>query len=124
MKQSLFVSDIALYDVANTAGVAADLSHIETRAKVTGHSGPDNLKVALDGAKLVLIPAGVPRKPGVFGLFAATSSVISHGSVCVVKCSLITGCEGTLIVCRLDVCVCVYVSGWRCGSRVCVGRGE
>ncbi|VDK26830.1 unnamed protein product [Taenia asiatica] len=66
MKQSLFVSDIALYDVANTAGVAADLSHIETRAKVTGHTGPDNLKMALEGTKLVLIPAGVPRKPGVF----------------------------------------------------------
>ncbi|KAL5960544.1 Malate dehydrogenase mitochondrial, partial [Taenia solium] len=79
MKQSLFVSDIALYDVANTAGVAADLSHIETRAKVTGHTGPDNLKVALDGAKLVLIPAGVPRKPGMTrdDLFSTNASVVA-----------------------------------------------
>jgi malate dehydrogenase len=31
---------------------------------VTGHDGPDNLGAALDGADVVVIPAGVPRKPG------------------------------------------------------------
>ncbi|VDM24029.1 unnamed protein product [Hydatigera taeniaeformis] len=80
MKQSVFVSDIALYDIANTAGVAADLSHIETRARVTGHTGPDNLKAALEGAKLVLIPAGVPRKPGMTrdDLFSKNASVVAE----------------------------------------------
>ncbi|EUB58090.1 Malate dehydrogenase [Echinococcus granulosus] len=79
MKQSLFVSEIALYDIANAAGVAADLSHIETRAKVTGHTGPDNLKAALDGAKVVIIPAGVPRKPGMTrdDLFSMNASVVA-----------------------------------------------
>lgn len=49
---------------ANAQGVAADLSHINTTAEVSGHTGPESLKNALDGAELVLIPAGVPRKPG------------------------------------------------------------
>lgn len=64
MKQSTFVSDIALYDIVNVAGVAADLSHVETRPTVTGHTGPSELPAALSGATVVLIPAGVPRKPG------------------------------------------------------------
>ena len=64
MKQSLFVSDLSLYDIANVVGVAADLSHIETRPVVSGHNGPSELANALSGANVVLIPAGVPRKPG------------------------------------------------------------
>merc|ERR1719479_358024 len=47
----------------NTAGVAADLSHICTPAKVTGY-GKDDIGAALKGAEVVVIPAGVPRKPG------------------------------------------------------------
>ena len=53
-----------MYDVANTAGVAADLSHINTPARVSSHSGPNQLPQALYGAHIVVIPAGVPRKPG------------------------------------------------------------
>merc|ERR1711916_209972 len=57
-------SDLALYDVAPVVpGVAVDLSHIPTAVKVTGH-GKDDLAGALTGADVVLIPAGVPRKPG------------------------------------------------------------
>jgi malate/lactate dehydrogenase len=50
----------------NTPGVAADLSHIDTPAEVKGYLPPDDgLKKALAGADIVIIPAGVPRKPGV-----------------------------------------------------------
>ncbi|MBC3765384.1 malate dehydrogenase [Neptunicella marina] len=57
-------SELALYDVAPVVpGVAVDLSHIPTDVKVTGH-GKDELETALSGATIVLIPAGVPRKPG------------------------------------------------------------
>lgn len=57
-------SDLALYDVAPVVpGVAVDLSHIPTAVKVTGH-GKDDLAGALTGCDIVLIPAGVPRKPG------------------------------------------------------------
>ena len=60
-------------------GVASDLSHINTPAQVgflffgfhvshflqvTGHVGDAELPAALEGADVVVIPAGVPRKPG------------------------------------------------------------
>jgi malate dehydrogenase len=47
------------------AGVAADLSHINTHSTVTGYDPtPSGLREALKGSEVVLIPAGVPRKPG------------------------------------------------------------
>jgi malate/lactate dehydrogenase len=58
------VKELRLYDVANTAGVAADLSHIATPPRITAHTGPGQLADALYGCDLVVIPAGVPRKPG------------------------------------------------------------
>ena len=36
LKQEHLVKHLALYDIAHTPGVAADLSHIDTPAKVTG----------------------------------------------------------------------------------------
>ncbi|KAJ3219512.1 Malate dehydrogenase, cytoplasmic [Clydaea vesicula] len=64
MKLNPHVTKLALFDIVNTPGVAADLSHINTPAKVTGHKGADQLGDALTGADIVIIPAGVPRKPG------------------------------------------------------------
>lgn len=58
------ISDLSLYDIQHTKGVAADLSHIETRVKVKGYVGKSELNDALKGMDLVVIPAGVPRKPG------------------------------------------------------------
>jgi malate dehydrogenase len=58
------ISDLSLYDIQHTKGVGADLSHIETRAKVKAFVGKDELANALKGIDLVVIPAGVPRKPG------------------------------------------------------------
>lgn len=57
-------SDLALYDVAPiTPGVAKDLSHIPTSVNVEGYVG-DDICVALEGADVILISAGVARKPG------------------------------------------------------------
>ncbi|KAJ3042980.1 hypothetical protein HDV00_006287 [Rhizophlyctis rosea] len=64
VKSNPLVTELALYDIANTAGVAADLSHINTPAKVTGYRGDEQLAEALKGCHLVIIPAGIPRKPG------------------------------------------------------------
>ena len=70
-KLSPHVDELSCYDVVGTPGVAADLSHCPSRAKVTGNlpsatawPAVDNngLKTALTGADLVVIPAGVPRK--------------------------------------------------------------
>ena len=57
-------TELSLYDIAPvTPGVAADLSHIPTPVKVEGFSGEDP-SPALLNADIVLISAGVARKPG------------------------------------------------------------
>ncbi len=56
-------SELSLYDIAPvTPGVAVDLSHIPTDVKIKGFSGEDATP-ALVGADVVLISAGVARKP-------------------------------------------------------------
>lgn len=45
LKESPLVTQLSLYDIVHTVGVAADLSHIETKSKVTGYVGPEQLKV-------------------------------------------------------------------------------
>ncbi|KAJ6766977.1 malate dehydrogenase [Salix purpurea] len=55
MKLNPVVSSLSLYDIANTPGVAAD---------VAGYTREEQLDEALDGSDIVIIPAGVPRKPG------------------------------------------------------------
>jgi malate dehydrogenase len=57
--QSPFVTELSLYDIVHAPGVAIDLNHIDTPAKVTGFL-PDNdgLTKALTGSDLVVIPAG------------------------------------------------------------------
>ncbi|ROV98931.1 hypothetical protein VSDG_03656 [Cytospora chrysosperma] len=72
LKLCPLVDELALYDVVNTPGVAADLSHISSNAKVTGYvpaEGPrskdtSQAKAALKDADIIVIPAGIPRKPG------------------------------------------------------------
>ncbi|WP_133407882.1 malate dehydrogenase [Parashewanella tropica] len=57
-------SKLSLYDIAPvTPGVAVDLSHIPTDVEVKGFAGEDPTP-ALEGADVVLISAGVARKPG------------------------------------------------------------
>lgn len=64
VKMSPLVSHLHLYDIANVKGVVADLSHCNTPAQVSGFTGPSELADGLKGVELVVIPAGVPRKPG------------------------------------------------------------
>jgi len=80
LKGNPHVTELALYDVAPvTPGVAADLSHINTPAKVTGFTGTD-MAQALKGADLVVVPAGVPRKPGMTrdDLFNINASIVAN----------------------------------------------
>ena len=56
--------ELALYDLSPvTPGIAVDLSHIPTQLKISGFCG-DDPSAALEGADIVMIPAGVARKPG------------------------------------------------------------
>lgn len=72
------VSHVSVYDVAHAPGVASDLSHIDTATSVSGHAAED-LEAALTGADVVIIPAGVPRKPGMTrdDLFNTNASIVA-----------------------------------------------
>ncbi|KAI8667062.1 hypothetical protein MRS44_009067 [Fusarium solani] len=61
------------------AGVAADISHVNTKSTVKGYEpSPAGLADALKDAEVVLIPAGVPRKPGMTrdDLFNTNASIV------------------------------------------------
>ncbi|KAK5112239.1 Malate dehydrogenase, cytoplasmic [Meristemomyces frigidus] len=72
------VSELALYDIKGAPGVAADISHINTKSTVKGYEAGDEIKECLKGAEIVLIPAGVPRKPGMTrdDLFNTNGSIV------------------------------------------------
>ncbi len=61
------------------------MSHLQ----VTGYTGADELAGALKGAELVVIPAGVPRKPGM------TRDDLFNINAGIVK----TLCEGVAATC-------------------------
>lgn len=85
---SASIGHLALYDIANM-GMAADLGHISTETQVTGHSGDGQLGEALKGAQVVLIPAGVPRKPGMTrdDLFATNATIVRNlTAACAIHC--------------------------------------
>ncbi|XP_022191684.1 malate dehydrogenase isoform X2 [Nilaparvata lugens] len=63
LKVSPQVSALKLYDVMNCAGVAMDLSHINTSTTVQGFNGQANLHQALQGSRIVVVTAGLPRQP-------------------------------------------------------------
>jgi len=80
LKNNPAVTKLNLYDIVHTPGVAADLSHIETKSLVTGFVGDDQLAASLEGAEIVVIPAGVPRKPGMTrdDLFNTNASIVAN----------------------------------------------
>ncbi|CAH0545918.1 unnamed protein product [Brassicogethes aeneus] len=64
MKMNPFVKELSLFDLQHTPGVAVDLSHIETPCKVKAFMGADQRREALKDANIIIVSAGVPRKPG------------------------------------------------------------
>lgn len=83
LKLNKRVTDLALYDLRGGPGVAADISHINTKSRVKGYDPDDKqegLREALSGSEIVLIPAGVPRKPGMSrdDLFNTNASIVRY----------------------------------------------
>merc|ERR1712184_156024 len=78
LKLNPAVTKLNLYDIVHTPGVAADLSHCETASETTGFKGQDQIEASLAGAEIVVIPAGVPRKPGMTrdDLFNTNASIV------------------------------------------------
>mmetsp|Transcript_4564 Transcript_4564/g.5651 ORF Transcript_4564/g.5651 Transcript_4564/m.5651 type:complete len:171 (+) Transcript_4564:133-645(+) len=78
LKNSPVVGDLSLYDIVGTPGVAADVGHINSEGSATGYVGQEQIHDALAGCKAVVIPAGVPRKPGMTrdDLFNTNASIV------------------------------------------------
>jgi len=74
MASNPHVSELCVFDLTiamvPAQGVATDLSHLEKKCKVKGYAIDkddkpiDKLQECLTGCSLVLVPAGLPRKPG------------------------------------------------------------
>ncbi|RDB20332.1 Malate dehydrogenase, mitochondrial [Hypsizygus marmoreus] len=77
LKSDPLVTSLSLYDIRGAPGVAADVSHVDTASEVKGYAA-DQLDKALEGVKVVVIPAGVPRKPGMSrdDLFNTNASIV------------------------------------------------
>ncbi|MGL5991386.1 MAG: malate dehydrogenase [Plesiomonas sp.] len=104
-------SDLSLYDIAPvTPGVAVDLSHIPTAVKIKGFSGEDP-SPALEGADIVLISAGVARKPGMdrSDLFNVNAGIVRNliekvAVVCPTACvGIITNPVNTTVAIAAEV---------------------
>ncbi|WCJ35933.1 malate dehydrogenase [Euphorbia peplus] len=80
IKMSPLVSTLHLYDIANVKGVAADLSHCNTPSQVLDFTGASELPSCLKGVDVVVIPAGVPRKPGMTrdDLFNINANIVKN----------------------------------------------
>jgi len=97
-KLSPQITELSCYDMVGTPGIAADLSHIPSISKVSGglpspiswpSAGNENLGKALENADVVIIPAGVPRKPGMTrdDLFNTNASIVqSLAEACAEHC--------------------------------------
>ncbi|GET92103.1 malate dehydrogenase, putative [Leishmania tarentolae] len=84
--QNKRVSELALYDIVQPRGIAVDLSHFPRKVKVAGYS-TKLIHKALDGADLVLMSAGMPRRPGMThdDLFNTNALTVSELSAAVAK---------------------------------------
>ncbi|PIL36569.1 hypothetical protein GSI_00258 [Ganoderma sinense ZZ0214-1] len=95
LKLNPHVTELSLYDIRGAPGVAADVSHVDTNSvphltsiKVNGYPA-DKLDQALEGTDVVVIPAGVPRKPGMTrdDLFNTNASIVRDLAAAVARVS-------------------------------------
>merc|ERR1712226_73289 len=79
LKANPNINNLRLFDIAHTPGVASDLSHCDTPANVVGYEGMDQVGECLKDVDLVIIPAGVPRKPGMTrdDLFNTNATIVA-----------------------------------------------
>ena len=104
-------TELALYDISPvTPGIAVDISHVPTSVKAVGYAGDDPAE-ALKNADMVLITAGVARKPGMTraDLFNINAGIIKNlvekvADVCPTACiGIVTNPVNTLVPIAAEV---------------------
>ncbi len=104
-------TELALYDISPvTPGVAVDISHVPTTVRATGYSGEDPSE-ALKDADMVLITAGLARKPGMTraDLFSINAGIVKNliekiADVCPTACiGIVTNPVNTLVPIAAEV---------------------
>lgn len=104
-------SELSLYDISPiTPGIAVDLSHIPTDVNVTGYAGEDP-REALENADVVVISAGIARKPGMTraDLFNTNATIVHNlvekaAKICPKACiAIITNPVNTIIPIAAEV---------------------
>merc|ERR1712054_398844 len=81
LKSSPHIDELALYDVVNTPGVAADLSHISSPAVVKGYlPANDGAKAAFKDADIIVINAGIVK-----GLIETAAEVAPKAFILVIS---------------------------------------
>lgn len=80
LKNNTLITDLVLHDVQLVKGVAGDIAHINTTVPVRAFQGPDQLAEAVKGADLVIVTAGMARKPGMdrAALFGLNADIIAN----------------------------------------------
>lgn len=78
---------LSLYDINEDMinGVVSDLSHIDTPITISSHY--NDLENCLKNSSIILIPAGVPRKPGMTrnDLFSINAKIVSQLTDSIIK---------------------------------------
>merc|ERR1712127_990330 len=85
LKANPNINELRLFDIQGTPGVASDLGHCDTPANVSGFEG-EQIGECLKDVDLVIIPAGVPRKPGMTrdDLFNTNAAIVAKA--CATHC--------------------------------------
>ena len=80
LKMNTYIKQLSLYDAHRPPGTAVDLSHINTPCHVLGLRGEDNLPRVLHRSDIVIVTAGIPRKPGMTrdDLFECNAKIASQ----------------------------------------------
>jgi malate dehydrogenase len=73
-------TDLSLFDIVSTHGVATDLSHCNTPPIVRGYAGKEEIGKALVGSDIVIMLSGATLKPGMTrdSLFPNNAGIV-HG---------------------------------------------
>lgn len=109
LKQSKNITQINMYDIAkHTAGIAKDVSHIETKSLICSYTGINELADAVNGMDIITVPAGLPRKPGMTrdDMFSTNASIVRDLADCCAKvapkamlCIITNPVNSTLPIC-------------------------